>query len=387
MEARGTSLISEEIRQDPDDLSCLVERVKTYARNSSLKYAARRPKLVKPAVAHRNPFLDLFASLVIILGTMQNADSLLAVCNGFGAVLFYFFVPASQSLEKWGSNMSWTFVSFVIVFPLVLNIQEAFRRRELALVELSRVKAYSSQIFASFMLWNWDSNGRQKLPKHFEMAARCTLMVMLSNMEKYLRAPTIRSRHKVTSCGQADARVFLEQQSQYHTSVMRAYKRITVLVEVLKSEGLSAGEASRINQYLSIIGVAFARLRSIKDYRTPAVTCSYGQIYIQWLPWLYGPYYLYLAGAGNTGGAGIYFAVTFAVVTQMAFVGLFSAMNSLEDSFVASPFAHIDNIDVEQEFGEVYDEMDIISQNESWDPNLDPTEDPKFYSDFAELIS
>ena len=75
---------------------------------------------------------------------------------------------------------------------------------------------------------------------------------------------------------------------------------------------------------------SLAKLRTLKDYRTPQVTRSYTRIFILILPWIYGPYFLYLAGEGNHGGVDIYFAMVFAVLVQIAFMGLYSSEHSLE---------------------------------------------------------
>jgi hypothetical protein len=39
------------------------------------------------------------------------------------------------------ANINWTFFSFAVVFPLTFSLNEAFRRREVALMTMAQMKA------------------------------------------------------------------------------------------------------------------------------------------------------------------------------------------------------------------------------------------------------
>jgi hypothetical protein len=43
--------------------------------------------------------------------------------------------------ERLAANINWTFFSFAVVFPLTFALNEAFKRRELALSNLALMKA------------------------------------------------------------------------------------------------------------------------------------------------------------------------------------------------------------------------------------------------------
>ena len=45
--------------------------------------------------------------------------------------------------ERLSANLNWTLPSFAIVFPLTFSLNEAFKRRELALLNLAQMKARS----------------------------------------------------------------------------------------------------------------------------------------------------------------------------------------------------------------------------------------------------
>ena len=47
--------------------------------------------------------------------------------------------------ERLSANINWTFFSFAVVFPLTFSLNEAFKRRELALAQLAQMKARSAE--------------------------------------------------------------------------------------------------------------------------------------------------------------------------------------------------------------------------------------------------
>ena len=106
--------------------------------------------------------------------------------------------------------------------------------------------------------------------------------------------------------------------------------RVSRTIESMKARGMPGNEAARLNQYLWILQSRFEKLRRVKEYRTPqggcaADTCarihltyttlpfahspphariqvvrSFARINILILPIFYAPYYLYIAGEGNS---------------------------------------------------------------------------------------
>lgn len=52
--------------------------------------------------------------------------------------------------------MDWVLLSFAVITPLSLSIGIAFRRRELALIEIAKFRSNAFQIFIAHCIWDWD---------------------------------------------------------------------------------------------------------------------------------------------------------------------------------------------------------------------------------------
>jgi hypothetical protein len=62
-------------------------------------------------------------------------------------------------------------------------------------------------------------------------------------------------------------------------------------IKGLRKKGLASGEASRWNQFLSKMAIAFENVKHIYQYRTPRMLRAYSRVFITILPILYGPYF------------------------------------------------------------------------------------------------
>merc|ERR1712176_858725 len=107
--------------------------------------------------------------------------------------------------------------------------------------------------------------------------------------------------------------------------------------------GMPANEASRINQYNMFLMRDFERLWSFKTYRTPLTLRAMTRVTVQLLPWVYGPYWVYIAN----GRVGQQFAYAFACVISLLLIALLNLEDQMEN-----PFRHgyIDAIRVKDEF-------------------------------------
>jgi hypothetical protein len=79
--------------------------------------------------------------------------------------------------------------------------------------------------------------------------------------------------------------------------------------------------------------VAFERVCSFKEYRTPQAFRALARVYILLLGALYGPYYLWLSKGATGTEKNLTTAILFACGMQVAVSGLFHVMLGLEDPF------------------------------------------------------
>lgn len=64
------------------------------------------------------------------------------------------------------ADVNWGVLSFVIIFPIIYNIQLAFNRRELALHYMSSLKSYISNIFINCRIYKWNHQKTGYINEH-----------------------------------------------------------------------------------------------------------------------------------------------------------------------------------------------------------------------------
>jgi len=123
--------------------------------------------------------------------------------------------------------------------------------------------------------------------------------------------------------------------------------RMQRLVQHCKGLGLPGGEAHRLDQYCSKVGIAFERLSTLKETRTPLGFRAYARAYILVIGCIYGPAYCHL-GKGRSGNEeNLWLSILFANMVQLSLSGLFEALNDLEDPFQRrGEHGHFDDVKV-----------------------------------------
>ena len=241
-------------------------------------------------------------------------------------------------------------LGFAVVTPMTSSLAMAFRRREQALVEISRVRSFSFQIYLAHALWDSEKGGRTASTdtnwlEHCDFVM-AQLIGIGDELSRFLSLPSSsRSRHRMTRSGRREAArtvkaAYLLFESLYTQRMMR----LTAYDERLRHAGVSASEISRIRQYERFIGEAMERLRMFKMYRTPQALRSFARIFTLILPAFYAPTFAQLARDVQSLGMGISFGLLIAVGLS----GLFNAIQCLEDPFVG--FLTLDGINVAEEF-------------------------------------
>lgn len=83
----------------------------------------------------RDTALDLYAAAKVFCLHLLSFESLLAVATSVAATAAYYFWGGGRETggASFAANISWTIVTFAIVSPMIMQIRQAFTRREQAL--------------------------------------------------------------------------------------------------------------------------------------------------------------------------------------------------------------------------------------------------------------
>jgi predicted membrane chloride channel (bestrophin family) len=208
---------------------------------------------------------------------------------------------ATYLAQRWGltADIPTTLIGVAVVFPIVFSIQGAYTRREEALRSLSSVKAHAAAIF--FAHRDWPERGGNVV------AAREALEELLRRKARFLKETD------------GDAGPVYDQ-----------FSVLSQLAEELRTEGLTASEVSRVNQYLRELMKEFELLRNIHNYRTPVPLRAYSHIFLNIFPIMFAPYFAFLNLTQHM-AVGYMVAVLYSVVL----VSLDNIQEHLEDPFDA----------------------------------------------------
>jgi predicted membrane chloride channel (bestrophin family) len=160
-----------------------------------------------------------------------------------------------------------TIITTAVIFPIVFSIGGAYKRRENALREYGSIKAHGRAIFFAARDWPQQSDEETK-------AGTSTLLGdLLKACRKLFTEP-------------------IDNMPSNEESVYKLFSQLSNhIISLRNDKGLASGEASRCNQYLSKMILAFESVKHIYQYRTPRALRLYSDIFIVVLPILYGPYF------------------------------------------------------------------------------------------------
>lgn len=255
--------------------------------------------------------------------------------------------------------MNWTVLTFAVVFPLTFTLNEAFRRREVALADLAILRATLVSVMTAHRDWDWAhdadtlSGGRARLPLGHEAAVRTVLMNLSTAMADILLSPNVgHARHLLTSRGAAKRLQVQAFKASRHALIGDAWARLSAAGEELKAAGLPGSESSRLRQYLVTALQAWEGLLNVLRYRTPLTTRSYSRLFIWAEPLILGPYFAWIAGANapKESQTNLGFAVALSVITAASLSGLYNIRYHIEDPFATGS---LDTIRVRHDFLEL----------------------------------
>ncbi len=196
-----------------------------------------------------------------------------------------------------------TLIGTAIIFPIVFSIGGAYKRREVALDEYGSIKAHGRALY--FAVLHWLENPSENLKTELK-----------GLLKELLESNKLLLTHKINE---------LEKREKV---VYDNFQQLSAFIKKMRAYGLSSGEASRSNQFLSKMMISFERIKHIYQYRTPRTLRTYSDIFIIILPVIYGPHF---AENATNFSYGLQFAVP--VLFSVILVALDNIQSHLENPF------------------------------------------------------
>ncbi len=198
-------------------------------------------------------------SLRLIIGVHTLVITLLAVASTWLCLRYEII-----------ADFPLTLIGTAIIFPIVFSISGAYKRRESALREYGNIKAHGRAIFFATRDWlpESDSEVRGEI--------KDLLLMLLKACRELFHTP-------------------VDKMSEKEKEVYASFSKLSRFIKGFREMGLSTGEVSRCNQFLSKMIVAFENVKHIYQYRTPRTLRTYSKVFIYLLPVLYGPYFAYIS--------------------------------------------------------------------------------------------
>eukprot|EP00581_Thalassiosira_minuscula_P003909 CAMPEP_0183746502 /NCGR_PEP_ID=MMETSP0737-20130205/66789_1 /TAXON_ID=385413 /ORGANISM="Thalassiosira miniscula, Strain CCMP1093" /LENGTH=684 /DNA_ID=CAMNT_0025982199 /DNA_START=158 /DNA_END=2211 /DNA_ORIENTATION=+ len=266
--------VSKKVRYDKYNGDIPLEDDEKYARSK----VERRP-LVLVVIGY-------FTALKIFLYYLISLSSLITIGLSIGMTIFWYDRFQKDPNQMTGAGMDWVLLGFAVITPLSLSIGIAFRRRERALIEISKFRSFAYQLFLSHCIWDWGlpPDGGRAASKDIDWVDHADevlkeLIAIGDELCRFLTLPTASmGRHRVTKSGRREAARTAEVAYRLYESLYtKRFISLSKLSERLKLAGLGGSEASRIRQFERFMGDAIENLRMVKTYRTPQTLRSFAR--------------------------------------------------------------------------------------------------------------
>lgn len=210
--------------------------------------------------------MKLLKQILIIINLKTLVVTLLAVVSTF--LCRHYEVYAEFPM---------TLIATAVVFPIVFSIGGAYKRRENALAKYSAIKAHGRGIFFAARDWLEQSDDDVQ-----DKAKRLLGDLLIACRRLFTKDPS--------------------DMAAEEEAVYKLFSDISTFIKVdLRGRGLPSGEASRCNQFLSKMIIAFEDVKHIYQYRTPRTLSAFSDFFVSVLPIVYGPYFAAVAREYSVG--------------------------------------------------------------------------------------
>ncbi|GAB4125067.1 MAG: hypothetical protein OHK0045_08350 [Raineya sp.] len=205
-----------------------------------------------------------------------------------------------------------TLIGTAIIFPVVFSINSAYKRREEAIMYYASFKANLMSVFYAGK--NWADKEHANYQNHIQ----AILKDLMSNVvELFIHEPN--------------------EQEKWEGAIYKNFDEISLFIQTLRKGGISPGELSRIDQYLTKSITDFEKLKQILCYRTPNSMRTYAKFFMYSFPVLYAPYFAYHLKDGTYRFIGYISAVLYSFV--------FSSLVNIQDQ-LENPFDQVGEDDI-----------------------------------------
>ena len=204
---------------------------------------------------------------------MKQIKQILIIINFKTVVITVLAVLSTYLCRRFqiSADFPTTLIATAVVFPIVFSIGGAYKRRENALAKYSSIKAHGRALYFATRDWLPESN------EDVQQKVKGLLGELLVGCRTMFARP-------------------IEHMAPQEEEVYRVFSKLSVFIkEDLRSHGLPSGEASRCNQFLSKMVIAFEDVKHIYQYRTPRTLSAFSDFFVTVLPILYGPYFVAIA--------------------------------------------------------------------------------------------
>lgn len=237
---------------------------------------------------------------------MKNAAHVWSIINLKTLVVTVLAVISTILCQRFNISAEFpmTLIATAVVFPIVFSIGGAYKRRENALAKYSSIKAHGRAIFFASRDWLPETDG------DVQNKIKCLLEELLVACRTLFAKP-------------------VSEMAEHEEEVYRIFSQLSTFIkEDLRGRDLPSGEASRCNQFLSKMIIAFEDVKHIYQYRTPRTLSAFSDFFVTLLPVLYGPYFVAIA---QDYSAGLVYVMP--VLFTMILVSLDNIQEHLENPF------------------------------------------------------
>jgi hypothetical protein len=107
-----------------------------------------------------------YTALKIFLLYLVSLSSIVTCALSVGFTIHWYNVLTEREVagEYKSISMDWVILGFAVVTPLSLSVSISFRRRECALIEISKFRSFAFQLLLSHAVWDWAQGGKANVP-------------------------------------------------------------------------------------------------------------------------------------------------------------------------------------------------------------------------------
>ena len=183
--------------------------------------------------ALRGAVLNFIAAFRVFRTFLITAESVVVSVISIASTLFFALYEVGG--HRMAVNLSWTFVSFAIIYPLTGSLDSAFRRREEALKQLATFKTSIISFYQAHRDWDWGQNGRKDLPENHVYEVRWLTVGLVCDVRNFLTAPEVtRLVHLNTRRGRVAWTKGRKLQWAIARRVREHFQKLSVTTEALK---------------------------------------------------------------------------------------------------------------------------------------------------------